>query len=120
MARQLPESLGGQANDKAAEHSMRHAALLKSLEYLYFEACSAKNSLVATLIGAAVEALKDDLAAMSGVTRPVAATGTIQIVDTSIPRMLVDDDQFPDDDMWEIEDEDESDGEDEDEDDRTN
>ncbi|HEY6334598.1 MAG TPA: hypothetical protein VI113_01815 [Alphaproteobacteria bacterium] len=99
MARQVPESLGGQANDKAADRSMQRAALLKSLEYLYFEACSAKISLVATLIGAAVEALKDDVAAMRGVVRPLAASGAVEIVDTALPRMLVDGDEFLDRDM---------------------
>jgi hypothetical protein len=121
MARQVSRSYGGQAGDNAAERSMQHVALLKSLEHLYFEACSARISLVATLIGAAVEALKDDLAAMSGVVRPVASSGAIQIVETATPRMLVDNDDLLDDDDMDVEEEDDDDeddaGDDEDEDD---
>jgi len=115
MAQRNQRLIQNQADDGNAEWSTQRVALLKSLEYLYFEACAAKISLVATLIGAAVEALKDDLAELSGAAKFPAPSRGIAIRDFGAPRMLIDDHDLADDDFIAgYEDDDEEDEEEED------
>jgi hypothetical protein len=45
----------------AKDPGSRHMVMLRSLECLYVEACVAKLGWVALLLGAAIEAVKDDL-----------------------------------------------------------
>lgn len=78
---------------------MQRVALLKSLEYLYIEACGAKLALVATLIGAGIEALKDEVAAMNGVSRAASSSITISVRNFTTNRVLTDDEDVDDDDF---------------------
>jgi hypothetical protein len=82
-----------------AEKEMQQVALLKSLEYLYVEACYAKMALVATLIGAAIEAVNDELAALKGSSRAVAPSLTISIRNFTTNRLLTDEIDLDDDDF---------------------
>ena len=82
-----------------AEKEMQQVALLKSLEYLYVEACYAKLALVATLIGAAIEAVNDELAALKGASRAAASSLTISIRNFTTNRRLTDDIDLDDDDF---------------------
>lgn len=83
-----------------AEKETQRVALLKSLEYLYIEACYAKMSLVATLIGAAIEALRDELGGVTGATRMANPAVTVSLRNVSANRLLTDDDDLDDEDYF--------------------
>ena len=90
-----PATVGG----RKAEKEMQQVALLKSLEYLYIEACYAKLALVATLIGAAIEAVNDELAALKGGNRTASSSLTISIRNFTTNRLLTDEIDLDDDDF---------------------
>ena len=115
MTQRNQQSIDNQAGVGSAEWLTQRVALLRSLEYLYLEACAAKISLVATLIGAAVEALKDDLAALDGAIQQSAPSRGITISDLGVPQTLIGDEDLIDDDfMIEYEEEDDEEEEAED------
>ncbi|HKO07282.1 MAG TPA: hypothetical protein VJ487_06160 [Alphaproteobacteria bacterium] len=96
---QAPAMPDGESRYQVEKETQR-VALLKSLEYLYIEACYAKMSLVATLIGAAIEALRDELGGVTGATRMANAAVTVSIRNVSANRLLTDDDDLDDEDYF--------------------
>ena len=95
----LPDGEGRYQAEQAEKETQR-VALLKSLEYLYIEACYAKMSLVATLIGAAIEALRDELGGVTGATRMANPAVTVSLRNVSANRLLTDDDDLDDEDYF--------------------
>jgi len=83
-----------------ADRETQRVVLLKSLEYLYIEACYAKMSLVATLIGAAIEAVRDEINGTSGTTRASKAVLAASMRNVSANRLLTDDDDLEDEDYF--------------------
>ena len=83
-----------------ADRETQRIALLKSLEYLYIEACYAKMSLVATLIGAAIEAVRDEISGVTDATRSTNAALAASIRHVSANRLLTDDDDLDDEDYF--------------------
>ncbi len=100
MAHDQDAALRANGGDVQAEKETQRVGLLKSLEYLYIEACYAKMSLVATLIGAAIEAVRDELNGVNGATRMASAAVTVSIRNVSANRLLTDDDDLDDDDYF--------------------
>lgn len=80
------------------------AALMKSLEYLYGEAERANLVLVANLIGAAVEAIRDELDGPAGIARARAADLSFTLPDFSTNRLLTDSTEIDDEDFFDDED----------------
>jgi hypothetical protein len=100
---QFQYPLSGNADNASGkpQKDVQQIALLKSLEYLYVEACYAKMALVATLIGAAIEAVKDELAPANGVARSFSPSVTISVRNISANRLLTDDEDIDDEDFME-------------------
>lgn len=99
-ARAATKSGKSAAGKNRKSKEWQHVALLKSLEYLYAEACYAKLAMVAMLIGAAVEAVKDEMAPRT-TPAPARLPGpavTISFQNFSNARMPMQADAFDDDD----------------------
>ncbi|MFI4986699.1 MAG: hypothetical protein ACHQF3_04600 [Alphaproteobacteria bacterium] len=100
MANYQGRELSAGNGEAVVDKETQRVALLKSLEYLYIEACYAKMSLVATLIGAAIEAVRDELSGINGATRLAHAAVTVSIRNISANRLLTDDDDLDDEDYF--------------------
>lgn len=92
-------ALRAAGGDPRAERELQQVGLLKSLEYLYVEACYEKLAIVATLIGAAIEAVKDELDATKGGNRAAVAAVTISIRNFTTNRLLTDEVDLDDEDF---------------------
>lgn len=96
MAQQRNPTLPACAGGAKAERKSQQVGLLKSLEYLYAEASGAKMSLVATLIGAAVEAVKDEIGGIDGATRVASPSVVLSLRNFTANQMLTDDEDLDD------------------------
>jgi hypothetical protein len=104
----MAHSNTSKSNDAAGraelgERDQERTALMKSLEYLYGEAARADLALVANLIGAAVEAIRDELDGPAGIARARVADLSFSFPDFSSNRLLTDNIDIDDEDFFDDE-----------------